>query len=74
MAMMVAAARRLAGRSGAAPALSSVVLRSATLQTMAGAFREERDTFGPIMVPADRSVPPDAAVLLLDHCCRWWIS
>ncbi|URD83569.1 Fumarate hydratase 1, mitochondrial [Musa troglodytarum] len=54
MAMMVAAARRLAGRSGAAPALSSVVLRSATLQTMAGAFREERDTFGPIMVPADR--------------------
>ncbi|CAD5196951.1 unnamed protein product [Musa acuminata subsp. malaccensis] len=54
MAMMVAAARRLAGRSGAAPALSNVVLRSATLQTMAGAFREERDTFGPIMVPADR--------------------
>ncbi|RWV80639.1 hypothetical protein GW17_00058055 [Ensete ventricosum] len=61
MAMMVAAARRLAGRSGAAPALSSVVLRSATLQTMAGAFREERDTFGPIMVPADRLVPPAAS-------------
>lgn len=54
--MMVGASRRLAGRSNTASALVAGMLRSTLCRPISTAFREERDTFGPIMVPADKFV------------------
>ncbi|KAH0462844.1 hypothetical protein IEQ34_010419 [Dendrobium chrysotoxum] len=47
--------RRQAFRFGAtAPAVLSTFLRSALARPISTGFREERDTFGPILVPADK--------------------
>lgn len=54
MAMMVGASRRLAGRSNIASALVAGMVRSEFSRSLWTAFREERDTFGPINVPADK--------------------
>ncbi|XP_078439356.1 fumarate hydratase 1, mitochondrial-like [Wolffia australiana] len=52
---MLKASRRFSCRlSGVSPALLAGVLHSAFGRGISTAFREERDTFGPIQVPADR--------------------
>ncbi|KAK8947312.1 hypothetical protein KSP39_PZI006413 [Platanthera zijinensis] len=49
------ASKRHASRFGStAPAVLSALLRSALARPISTAFREERDTFGPILVPIDK--------------------
>lgn len=49
--------RRQAFRFGAAaPAVLSTFLRTVLARPISTAFREERDTFGPILVPTDKFV------------------
>ncbi|OAY75357.1 Fumarate hydratase 2, chloroplastic [Ananas comosus] len=55
MAMMIDASRRLATRSNSASAAAAAgLLRSALIRSISTGFREERDTFGPILVPSDK--------------------
>ena len=52
---MLAASRRISCRmSYGAPTLLAGILQSAYGRSISTVFREERDTFGPIQVPADR--------------------
>ncbi|XP_078153761.1 fumarase 1 [Carex rostrata] len=46
MAILLGASRRLASRSG--------LVKSVLIRSISTGFREERDTFGPILVPSDR--------------------
>lgn len=51
--MMYAASRRLCGGSAGSPLLG---LRYMCLRSLSTSFREEKDTFGPILVPSDKFV------------------
>lgn len=55
MAMYIVS-RRLSGGSAATNQLVGALRCSAYLRSISTAFREERDTFGPILVPSDKSV------------------
>lgn len=50
---MYAASRRLCGGSAGSPLLG---LRYMCLRSLSTSFREEKDTFGPILVPSDKFV------------------
>lgn len=55
MAMYIVS-RRLAGGSVASTQLVGTLRYAAYLRSYSTAFREERDTFGPVLVPSDKSV------------------
>ncbi|MQL97774.1 hypothetical protein Taro_030469, partial [Colocasia esculenta] len=54
MAMLVASRRLSCRLDASAPSLLVGILQAAQTRSLSTAFREERDTFGPIQVPADR--------------------